>query len=495
MSSVPFVSDRRSLEAKNFRIENRVALWLKALVALTALALVLMPPLFLIDKAPIGAIASLSGLGLAMGLVTGLPIWRGRFSLFNPTLFYTVIYGITFWLRPFLVMVAPANYSLKWISYSDNGMLSATWLGAVGFGVFCLGYFSPLCSVVYGAMPQPASYLRKDRVATAVILGSILCLLSTVYFLNKANRSIWDVYTTATYDERVGLLRGDGEVIVLLRLACWVTAVLAYWLRLSSRRGTLVRSLLAGVPVLMVFLLLAFGARAPVVTLLGTLLVIRNYVIRPISARNAMVFALLGLIALAVWGQYRLSWSANFLEDYDPVTMTQKVGEDFPEWDILAAITDHYPLGQDYYYGRLSWESLYTLVPRRFWTTKPIWYGPDQISNDVFPGVLAVSAEGGFQGTFLSTGTVGGGYAEFGWVGGLAAMFIFGVLWRTIYRYVEDKTPTFAAAALFGYCWSGLPLHMRFFSTTIVSLAIDIGGALLVFALVGGRNGRVPVPK
>jgi oligosaccharide repeat unit polymerase len=486
MSSIPFIFGKG--RQASVRVENHVAPWFKALVAVTGFALVLLPPLVLIDKAPVGAIAALSGLGLAMSLVAGTPIWKGHASLFNPTLLYTAIYGITFWLRPLLVLAAPANYSLRWIPYSDGGMLFANWLSFAGYVVFCLGYFSPLGAILSNALPQPARNLRKDRAAVAVILGSLLCLLSTAYFLSKANRSIWDVYTTATYEERVGLLSGDGEMIVLLRFASWITAVLAYWLFLNTR-SPLRRCLLAGVPVLMVFLLLSFGARTPIVTLLGTLLVIRNYVIRPISARNAIVFAVLALIALAVWGQYRLNWSANFIQDYDPLTLTQKIGEDFPEWDIVAAITDYYPQAQDYYYGRLMWETLYSLVPRRFWTGKPIWYGVYQVSNDVFPGLLAVSASGGFQGTFLSTSTVGAGYADFGWFGAMAAMFIFGILWRAIYRYVEGKSATFAAAALFGYCWSGLPLHMRFFSTTILSLSIDVAGALLVFALVGGgRN-------
>jgi hypothetical protein len=240
-----------------------------------------------------------------------------------------------------------------------------------------------------------------------------------------------------------------------------------------------------------VTLLLGFGARAPIVTILGTFLVIRNYVVHPISARNAAVIALVGLFVLSFWGQYRLTLSATFLEASDLLEITEKISEDFPEWDIVAAITDYYPNAQDYYYGQLIWETLYSVVPRRLWTSKPIWYGPYQISNDVFPGVLSPSVYGGFQGTFLSTSTIGAGYAEFGWVAAVVVMFVFGIFWRTIYRYVEVKTPGFAAAALFGYCWSAIPLHMRFFSVTIVNIIISISAALVVFALVSsGRSMR-----
>jgi hypothetical protein len=172
----------------------------------------------------------------------------------------------------------------------------------------------------------------------------------------------------------------------------------------------------------------------------------------------------------------------------------ERIGEDIPEWDIVASIVDYYPQSRPYYYGQLTWETTYSLIPRRIWQSKPIWYGPYQIENDVFPGQLVSLPDGGFEGTFLSSSTLGAGYAEFGWVGALAAMFIFGAMWRLLYGLVESRRPDFVRAALFGFCWSGMPILVRYFSLAISSLTMNLGIYMFIFAALKTRGHHVQVP-
>jgi hypothetical protein len=218
----------------------------------------------------------------------------------------------------------------------------------------------------------------------------------------------------------------------------------------------------------------------------------RHYLGRRLALRAWITIFVCFFVASALFGIWRQTFD---LADIRPELIVQNVAietHQYLEWDVLSEMVGLYPSSEKHTNGWLGLETVFWLVPRRFWPTKPEWYGTTTIQRTLFPGIIDFSDDGGFVGTFLTISTAGEGYVEFGWVGAFLYMFTFGVMWRSIYEFKEFNRNSFPAVAIYAVLAIGIPIYIRGFATVVLVVSVWFALHLIVFRWLGDSSRPVP---
>jgi len=430
-------------------------------------------------------------LGLT-ALVLTLPVWLAtrahQFDPAEPVWLLTMMFALSFWLRPVLVLHDPESYAAPFVSYDGNAMIGASSIALMGLVGFYVGYYSRLPRSLAPALPRLRWPWSRARVLFALVGFAALFAYLGLYFFAKGQFSFEYIYAN-----RPLLNWGDGDLAQLIQLAGWFVVVLALALDSMSRQPSMVRRLaFIATTSAVLGILSIFGARWSLFFILGSLIIMRHYRGRRLGVRTWIVTFLCFFVASALFGAWRQTLD---LDDIRPELFVQNVmieTHQYLEWDVLSEIVSLYPAIESHSHGLLGLETLFWLVPRRLWPAKPVWYGTTTIQSTLFPGILDFADDGGFIGTFLTLSIAGEGYVEFGWVGAVLYMFLVGVVWRLIYEFKEINGDSFPAVAVYAVLAVSIPIHVRAFATGILVVFAWFVLHLIVFGWLGGVARRAP---
>ncbi len=427
--------------------------------------------------APLFLVALLCSIPAVLSLKTR------SFDPLEPVWLYSSIFFLEFFVKPLLTLWNPYRFgfNLLPLDYETMRVSRSLLIAGGGLVAFYGGYYAAI-----RLRGLPVFYCsdkwRSGREIAMFIFGLSAFLYAVNFFFSRAGYSL-----SVMYLNRAAIGGMSGELSFLIQVFGWLAVIIPF------RRCLAKRSLVAWVA-FSVFLLFViagfsvFGSRGTIFFIPVSLVVISHYVVARFSAVRILAIFSLVFACSAAFGAFRGNFDVDRLSLSSTVENLADEINAFADWDIFLAIQDFYPEFRPHYNGRLAAESVLWLIPRSVWPGKPVLYGSGRIQDDIAPGLRILNGGGGYTGTSISQSTIGEGYADFGLVGGLLYMSIFGLAWGWVYRVVRENSFSFPMVAIYSLMYILLPLYVRSFSSSLVMMGL--WGILVTTSLsflAGGR--------
>ncbi len=434
----------------------------------------------------------LSALPLALiGLLCMLPLFialgRGELDLFEPIYLYIATIFLEYFIKPIATIVSPEFFGLRFfpIDYDSPAVPYSLMVSACGILAFLIAYYwSSLPEAFASKLPRLSAPWSPRRSQLVMIVCACVFFLLIYYFFQKGGFSLSYMFLN-----RARISANDSDKSYFLRMTGWFFAAIAFGrLRASKRVGTLSWIRFGATILVIAACFSIFGSRMTTLFVPATTVVVWHYAFRRLNIRGfGLILASLFFVS-SLFGAFRGSLEAASIGSS---RLAENLGYEltgYHDWDVLVGVVEHYPLNRDYYYGKLALGSLLWPIPRKFWTSKPIAYGPGLIQDDLAPGLRSLSPEGGYTGTSMTQSTIGEGYADFGFLGAVGYMFLFGLFWKTFFEYLRVNAYSVPAVALYAINWVALPIWVRGFSGPLITIAVEATSIFLVFKFLESND-------
>jgi len=394
---------------------------------------------------------------------------RRSLDFFDPLVIFILIAMPSFLLRPFLTytnfdkFIRSNIFGSKIVNVEDIPCVLA--LVASGITFYYLGYINKFRKRILQYLPKIYIDLNKNRVVLICILASITFLTTWYYFLLKNEFSPKIIY--GNFYSSVTAVGGD--IMYIYRLSLMLLHTILFYIIFSKFRSTprlivwVIITILTLLPMMIVY-----SDRSIIVTAVFQPIIIWYYVKKKFSIKQTSLIILTIVGFITFFGVFRVYFSGNKIESQDVISILISEQESqFGYWDNLLYVLNYYPERQGFYYGHTIIEDLYgILIPRKIWKNKPTLYGSDRVLNDLNPAWLNI-------GHHDAVSSLGSGYAEFGLIGALMTMFIFGLVYRSIYEYfIKVHSNSIISSAVYTIFLFNIPKMLRGSISNIFILAM-----------------------
>ncbi len=410
--------------------------------------------------------------------------------------------GLTclFYLMTFSLGAAYAaladDYFIWWI-YSVDGMVTAMWLGAFGLVSLIVGYRANLLVLVTTWIPN-LPRVRSDRAAAVVIaLAAIGWLARSQQFLTGSY-----FYNDST---REALSASSGIVGVLGLLPVVAMAYFGARYYMAKRDGVRLRAMQWGFYAL-IAVEVAYnaprGARAPFLSLLMAIVVLRYYGLRrrPPAALIALFVALSVLVIFPVLFALRNADDSGRYQDNLAGSMTTAVAsvfekspsnavevgitatlERFSGATSISAIIDC-PCPSPRAPGETVAWTVTSVLPRAVYPDKPT---PALFGNE-FGRYYDISYDSGIAMT-----QVGEMFMNFGWFGVGIGMLFVGAIYRWMSDFLRRRTSDPLTLAIYAtLAWTIINMQETIVASGLLSaLKTLLVLTLLLFGIMAIRPG------
>ena len=364
---------------------------------------------------------------IVVGFVV-LAIVKHNLYLFEPFSIISVLYIGIFIFRPIQDLFSH-TVSYAGVSLVQNGP-KATVLFTVGFVSFYLGYYA-----LKRRKEVPEEIRKNDNpnsigwlVIAWVVFYSfcIICLLSQGFSLRY-------LFSLGSQGERIAPERNT----VLLFLSNFATSLLVVWLMIMVRSKSVALKITISI-LTFVYLIIRNGRW--LVLIMGISPCVYYYTKRR-KTPNYLWSLLLGLLALVVfaWMQmnryniatgHRLQWFSD-RGGLSLELLLAPFDSDFTTYTTFYGMVQSYPNIYPYMFGRTFLYVFILFVPRVLWAAKPDNPVRDMVEHSL--GSLA-------RRNGRAVANIGEYYANFGILGVIILMFIFGYITSKLKRMYEDPS-------------------------------------------------------
>lgn len=297
------------------------------------------------------------------------------------------------------------------------------------------------------------------RLTIAVVLLTVVAAAGLYLFLRLLSLAgpIWENLSSKRYVQIEGANQFTplGYLNLMMRLS-QVAFLLAFIPFAFSKRPWTSKT---GVVVALLGLLAAFppfftSSRTGVLMVVILALVVWHYARRPVSMRNIAAFGVAGVVLVSFMGAIRSGQdedlAAAFAESLQSEIFVELVDNfNFIGTPTTAHIMDAIPERLDYQYGSTMLAWVTAPIPRAIWADKPDVTLGQTVAQDVFG--RPPRASGGIPPNVVSEL-----YWNFGVVGVVAGMFLFGYLLRSLYATFRPHLGT-SRGALMLYLFTVIP--------------------------------------
>lgn len=371
---------------------------------------------------------------------------HGRWEPFDPLVGFTTIVTMGYVVRS-LHLLFHEKMDLYHISTDRFQSLDllATGLSLVILGVvsFYLGYGSRLGAAIGKRLPVFAAQWAPGRTRFVWIAFTVIGGAVYVIFV-KTNGGLLHLVTNMELRSETSaglhvyyLFMRLLPMALLFRQVLMIQSKPSRWARFSF-----------GLHAATVLILLALlGSRSWSVEVLAMILIVRHFLDRPIRMRSLVLIAMSGLLAFAIYFEYR-----NLTHDgieagevasirFDDMELFYNGilgGRNFDMMDNLLSIIHYTPDRLPFLEGSSYLHFFVNMVPRSLWEGKPRGVG----------SILAEKIYGwGFGGA--PPGAIGEAYFNYSILGIIPALFLLGLFARTTAAYAQrNRTNPFAVFLL-----------------------------------------------
>lgn len=371
------------------------------------------------------------------------------FDLFSPPV---IVLGLIAAQVPvqvlYEVLVSHANSVDVSSDHWARLLLIALGLSALGMLSFVASY-SLAGSRVSAALVRapklvPSRDWTRSRVHTVVVVFSLLGLMCYWKFMSDAGGL---AYVLRNLQARISLSAGRHDLLAGVQLLPLASIIWQAFLARSNHvqgRARLVWRLHA---VLSSAVLLSLGGRSALVSYWVALIVVRHYGTRKFGSRFVMAFALVAVVFIAMAGWYRASTADSATAPkftpsrvFSPRAIANEVlNYDISPLDVFILEIEKIPSQVSYRYGGSLLETVYQPIPRSFMHHKPAvltaWYKSELLNRT--------------DGGGIRSSALGEGYVNFGVVGVVLLMALYGVMGKAFYSRLRKSAAPDCFALVF----------------------------------------------
>ena len=385
-------------------------------------------------------------LGFLLALPHAIRVVRGRWDPFDPLVAFGLVAGMGYFVRSMhLLWHERAHlYHIPLDRFAGLDLL-AIGLALVILGVlsFYAGYGGRLGAALGARLPAFSPAWRPGRIRAIWMAFTVIGGIVYAVFVLHSGGLLRLVTNMELRSETSAGMHFYYMGIRLLPVGLLFRQIL-----LVRRDASRFAWLGFGLHALVVMgLLSALGSRSWAGEVLIMMLVIHHLLRRPVRPRTLGLIAAAGLLTFAVYYEYRNVTHEGVeagelrqmeLGDFE-VFYNGIIGHrNFDMMDNLLSIVHYTPERLPFLEGSSYLHFLVNMVPRKLWEGKPRGVG----------SILAEQVYGwGFGGA--PPGAIGEAYFNYGWIGIIPALFLLGLLARTVAAYAAaNRRNPFAAMLL-----------------------------------------------
>jgi oligosaccharide repeat unit polymerase len=422
------------------------------------------------------AVVILLALVLLMPIV--LRLRKGRFELFEPIVVFSLVYAVFFVLPPIADFFNAPTY------IDDPKFIEMITLVFVGAFAFYVGYWVHSCKSLARKLPGFSPYWDGRHLSMLILVYSIIGVVCLGLLADSVGGAL---YFVTHLGERSDLLSGKTYLIWGMEL---IPAAFLVWAAFSFaiRKWTLL-FWVYGIGA--VCLLFAFGVRVRLLPILMVLIVLYHYLVRRIKPIALFVLMTIGILIFV----YIPSQRTNvYVLNVDAFTSLDKFysimfeARNINLYRDLLIVLNGVPSERPYLYGATYAAFLVMPIPRVLWPAKPVGMGV------IYPAVfLPELAQNNIS---VGPTCLGELYWNFGWLGIVCGMMLFGFACRVMWEYCVMHSRHAGAIVVLGLSALAVGMEIRgeFGSMTeiyLMYLLSVVVGIIVVTGTWGRERGRV----
>lgn len=385
-------------------------------------------------------------------LLTLYPLIRAYltkfYDLFEPIYIISFLYFLYFGLRAILLIYNPRTFlGIEALRTTDLNV--ALLYSIIGFGALLIGYYSPISNIISTKLPKFKRIFSSKNNKYILHSGIILIFLYIIGIIGRVlNINIFGFQGSAFKAADSPFLERLPYANLIVSFSTLSTYIFALYTIISfkiKRHYTIV-ALMAILEILFIFL---GGWKSAIIPILFILFISYNYIVKKIKLRNATVLVILFIFIIIlifpVITRYRSSvvniyreegiLSINKLVNIAPKIDIQYRNINTAFWSVCNRIGGIDSLIvlikrlECYKMGETIFPIFSFFVPRVLWHSKPAL----SIGNVFAVEFLGWDPRYKSQAAVMQIGDL---YWNFGIIGIIIGMFIFGVLYRSFYFYL-----------------------------------------------------------
>jgi hypothetical protein len=438
--------------------------------------------------AAIGVLAAWDPLFAAVAALTALMVAPALLRLVNRQPIeplealwpFLVCYGVTFALKPFLLMAGFVTY--PWTNIDRPAATEGVLWAIGGLVSIYVGY----C----GVRPRrPAEWISRafeERSLTAVRISAALLVLGAVYTIYMVTRLTGIALTPQeVFSERFRVASfeafyGRGWLTMLLACSIFAPAAQAYVAFTTRRKRDAI--LAAAFFVVVTGAVVCFYSRQMLLQSFIALLVVLHYKGGWFRGRSLVIMGAVLLIVAGGLGLRRVTQQAEYAELASPLAAVAFLGSTFDSFEFLVPAVQRMSL-----FGELAGQSLvedvvWTFIPRALVPNKPDTYGYLLVQNAL---MADLATEGRLVGTYPA-GFLTEWYVNFGVCGFIFIALVYGAVLRLGGAVVQRPAPRLIPLLFYGSVLLNLVGLMRGSGQMVVQAMLYSG---LLVALFGRWSG------
>lgn len=360
---------------------------------------------------------------------------RFHLNLFEPITIVTVIYECIFVIKPIIDLKNHAMVE-HGVSVIEGGP-KATLLFTLGFTAFYIAYYMKhrkltyKSRLLYHSVDEP---IKPDPVRLRVLYVMwVVVFALCIYCMITQGLSLQYIFSFGSEGVRVS----DSDNTALLFLANFGVTLATIWLMILVESKNLAIKVI--ITVLCVIYVLMRNARW--LMLVFIVAPVAMYYLKKRKQPRFLLVVLIGVVGLTVFAWMQVNRSTLYSggamggwgdKGFSPELLLSPMETDFSTYRAFYSMVTRYPSQYDYMMGITFLYSLVIMIPRALWPSKP-----DNPVRDMIEHSLSKTAR--ISGTAVAN--IGEYYANFGVIGIIACMFIFGRItsWLKLMIFDYDK--------------------------------------------------------
>lgn len=424
--------------------------------------------------------------GLLMNAIIVAYIWvRGikqQFDVFEPIYFIALLILLIFVLRPIQALVEYQRGN-SYLLVEFSTLARALILGALGNLSFYVGY----------RRRQAGEKTPRDSSNTAPWAKAKVIVLSICYMIFGVAGFGYSLIRSGGLGEFLTSLQGRRMIMEsnsyifasMLNLLYVASAILGiYYFR--KRRLALLFILSFVLSLLLGFMQ---GGRAIILVYLLSMLIIFYYsrksrkAVRGRAIVLIVIFFILSSLFIVQVGSYRMAFERG---DYVQRTGQSLIWygntflQEFSQFDWFAKVLENTPELIPIQYGRTYLEYFTQFVPRFIWEEKPL-----PIEYRITSLILGYESGSPFT-------MIGELFINFGTIGVVLGMFLFGAVTKKAYVYFKNHSGSFSVVIVYAYFYANLThFYTRSFAPMMFIFTIYVLPTILAAWILRNNEKRI----
>lgn len=353
---------------------------------------------------------------------------QGKIDLFSPLAIFSFFYLLLFGIRSIDLLI----FGQDLIQEAEKYYVQTLFYAIVGLHFFQIGYFSILGRLIFTKKLLIEYKWSSTRLKILLISYSLISIISFSIIIKLSGG--FSYYFQNIHAAMINITTGSalffmGVLLIEIPLLIWFFNIL------ENKKNLI---LFSGYFLLVIFLFFSLGERGHLISLIISLLVIYHYARKKLNLLFLISTVGAFIIFLTLYGQYRELTKENHLikkAGFDSKIKLETIYHySMYEFDQLIRVKDiveNTPDKISFQYGKTFINLLLKPIPSRIWENKPQGAGV-LVTKNLYPKHFSAHVS-------VAPSLLGELYLNFHLIGVITGFFIFGIIVRALYEFLQNN--------------------------------------------------------